>query len=74
MDPLTDKQRGVLNYIAAYVAEHGYPPSMREIALTACGSVHVHTARCHLKALERKGYISRVEGKPRTIHIIPVAA
>jgi repressor LexA len=58
---LTDQQRRVLDLVRSWVAEHGWPPTLREI----CGELNVaspQTARDHLLALERKGYIFRGRG------------
>jgi hypothetical protein len=69
MDPrLTPRQAEVYAYLAGYLAEHGYPPTFREIN-DAChlGS----TAGSHriLAALERKGLIERAPGKRRAIRV-----
>ena len=31
MEKLTNRQKDVLDYIKSYVANHGYPPAVREI-------------------------------------------
>ena len=36
--PLTKKQSEVLDYLKKYKAEHGYPPSVREIGSSRNGS------------------------------------
>src|SRR5881628_414519 len=63
---LTERQRKILAMIRETVAEHGYPPSIREIGeavgLTSPSSVH-----SQLEALQRKGFIRRDPTKPRTI-------
>jgi repressor LexA len=65
---LTDRQRKILAMIRETVAEHGYPPSIREIGeavgLTSPSSVH-----SQLEALQRKGFIRRDPTKPRTIAV-----
>ncbi|MBA3948245.1 MAG: hypothetical protein H0X37_27310 [Herpetosiphonaceae bacterium] len=48
----------VLNYIKAYIAEHGYSPSLREIA-EEHNFASVSTARHHVLKLEQDGYIKR---------------
>lgn len=73
MNALTQIQRGTLDFIVVYVREHGYPPTVREIA-DACGGVQLQAVADRLSALERKGYISRVLGKPRTIRVLQVEA
>jgi repressor LexA len=73
MKALTETQRGTLDFIVAYVRDHGYPPTIREIG-AACGGVRTQAVVDRLIALERKGYISRVIGSPRTICVLEVAA
>jgi repressor LexA len=57
-DNLTARQRQVLQFIASYQGNHGYPPSQREIAthLRISGTLPVGK---HLDALEKKGYLRR---------------
>jgi repressor LexA len=56
--PLTARQRQVLQFVAACVESHGYPPTLREIAahLQVSGPLPVSK---HLAALEKKGYLKR---------------
>lgn len=57
-DALTSRQRQVLQFIASYQDNNGYPPSQREIAayLQISGTLPVGK---HLDALEKKGYLKR---------------
>ena len=65
---LTTRQEEILRYVADYQAEHGYPPSIREIgARFSIGSLRGVTV--HLDALEKKGYIERAN-TPRSIKVI----
>lgn len=66
---LTDIQRATLDFIAGHIAEHGYAPSIREIG-EACGGVKTNAVQDRLVALERKGYISRANGKARAIRVL----
>lgn len=68
MEPLTEKQQQVLNYITAYLDTHACPPTLREIS-THLNVKGTATAILHLDALERKGYIQRREGSSRSISI-----
>jgi repressor LexA len=65
---LTSKQTVVLDFLKKFIAEHGYPPAVREICtgLKLSSPATVHT---HLKELEKKGYINKQDGKFRTIEI-----
>jgi repressor LexA len=64
--PATEKQAQVLQAIEAFKAEHGYPPSVREIG-ERVGLSSTSTIHAHLKALERRGLISRDPTKPRAL-------
>lgn len=73
MEPLSRRQRDVLTIIEEYCANHGYPPSIRDIAnrLGLTGTVAVVQ---HLNALERKGYIRRSKASSRGIALTPDSA
>lgn len=66
MKELTSKQQKIYDYILAYTADQGYPPSVREIA-AAVGLKSPSTVHFHLKALEEAGAINRGTGKTRAI-------
>ena len=69
MGKLTPKQQQIYDYILAFSDEHGYPPSVREIA----EAVHLKspaTVHFHLKGLREAGYISQAEGKTRAITVV----
>jgi repressor LexA len=55
---LTSRQQEVLNFVCRFRDEYGCPPSLREIS-EQIGTKGTATAKLHLEALERKGYISR---------------
>jgi len=70
MKELTDRQEQLLNYLADHVQAHGFPPSIREMA-DHMGIRSTNGVNDHLKALERKGYISRGRGlKSRAISLL----
>ncbi len=64
--PATERQRRILEVIRTFTAEHGYPPSVREIG-ERVGLSSSSTIHAHLKALERRGLISRDPTKPRAL-------
>jgi len=73
---LTDRQRAVLEFIKAHISSRGYPPTIREIC-SHFGFSSPLSAKQHVDALERKGYISKVPSKQRCIevsHIRPSGA
>lgn len=69
MEPLTEKQRRVLQYIEQEVARCNYPPSVREIG-KALGISSTATVHGYLDLLEEKGYIKRMATKPRAIKLL----
>lgn len=66
MQQLTARQQQVLDIITSYINRNGTPPSLREIAgeLGVNGTLGIMK---HLKALEKKGFLSRREGSSRGI-------
>jgi repressor LexA len=71
MDGLTDRQLEVLRFIARQIEDRGYPPTIREIG-EALEIRSTNGVNDHLKALERKGYLSRDPVKSRAL--IPTSA
>ncbi|HWS44335.1 MAG TPA: transcriptional repressor LexA [Acidimicrobiia bacterium] len=67
-NPLTARQRQVLDFIDAEVVRRGYPPSVREIG-DAVGLSSPSTVHAHLAALQDKGYLRRDPSKPRAMEI-----
>ncbi len=66
---ITKRQKEVLDYIKKYIADHGYPPAIREI----CKGVNLSspaTVFVHMKNLESLGYIKTTSNKFRTIEIV----
>lgn len=68
MGKLTAKQQRIYTYIQEFTAEHGYPPSVREIG-AAMGLKSPSTVHFHLKGLEEAGVIVKAEGKTRAISL-----
>ena len=68
MAKLTPKQQQIYDFILAFANDHGYPPSVREIAL-AVGLKSPATVHFHLKGLREAGVITQAEGKTRAISI-----
>ncbi len=63
---LTDRQRLVLEYICRSIEDCGYPPTLREIG-NKLGIRSTNGVNDHLRALERKGYLTREDMKSRTL-------
>ena len=68
MAKLTAKQQQIYDYILAFTADHGYPPSVREIG-AAVGLKSPSTVHFHMKGLEEAGVIVKAEGKTRAISL-----
>ena len=63
---LSKKQSEILDVIRRWIAEKGYCPSIREL----CAEVRLSspsTVHAHLRELENQGYITRPDGKNRSI-------
>ena len=65
---LTERQRGILNFIESETQHRGYPPSVREIG-EAVGLTSTSTVHAHLASLQRLGYLRRAPTKPRAIEV-----
>lgn len=66
---LTKRQNDVLDFIKKYSAEHGFPPSIREIC-KGVGLSSPATVFVHIKNLEQLGLIKTTSNKFRTIEIL----
>ena len=69
MQKLTDRQRAVLEYISDSIVSRGYPPTLREIG-NHLGIKSTNGVNDHLRALERKGYLTREDMKSRTLRLL----
>jgi len=68
MKAITSRQSEVLDYIKAFIGEHHFPPTMREISENF--SISVKGAYDHVKALEKKGYLKIDNNRSRTIEVV----
>src|SRR4029077_14943031 len=66
MQGLTDRQNQVLVYIRQSIHDRGYPPTLREIG-AHMGIRSTNGVNDHLRALERKGYLTREDMKSRAL-------
>lgn len=68
MSELTPRQQQVLAFVGTYLDRHGYPPTLREIALHLGirGTLGVSK---HLAALQRKGHLQRDPGSSRALTV-----
>lgn len=68
MKELTEKQREVLDFIAAFIAKKGYSPTLSEIAEEK--KLTIKGAHDYVSVLKKKGAISTVQNRARTIRIV----
>jgi len=66
---LTTRQQEIWQFLAEYLDEHGYPPTVREIG-DAVGLASPSTVHAHLANLERAGLLRRDPTKPRAIELV----
>ncbi len=65
---LTHRQRQVLEFIQTHILEKGFPPTIREIC-DYFGFASPLSAKQHVDALEKKGYITKSPSKQRSIEV-----
>ena len=65
-EPLTDRQKQVLDFIGRSIERRGYPPTLREIG-EHMGIRSTNGVNDHLKALEKKGHLRREDLKSRAM-------
>jgi repressor LexA len=68
MKELTKRQKEVLSFITAYLKNHPYPPTIREIADNF--SISVKGAYDHITALKRKNYLKQDDNRSRTMELV----
>jgi len=65
----TKKQKELLSYIEAFIAEHGYSPSYREIM---AGTNHnsVATVALHVNSLIKRGHLRKRDRSARSLEVV----
>jgi repressor LexA len=70
VQPLTKRQREILDYLNEFIQQHGYAPSLEEIGrrfnLSSLATVHKH-----LTNLQEKGFIRRAWNRSRSVELLP---
>ena len=70
MQPLTKRQREILDYLNEFIQQHGYAPSLEEVGkrfnLSSLATVHKH-----LTNLQEKGFIRRAWNRSRSVELLP---
>jgi repressor LexA len=68
MRDLTGRQQEVLTFVADYIAEHSYSPTIRELA--EYFSISVKGAHDHITALKKKGCLRQQNKRSRTLELV----
>lgn len=68
MRSLTARQREVLNFIAQFTEDNGFPPTVREIGENF--SISLRAVQDHVAALQKKGYITLSQKRSRSIRVL----
>lgn len=67
--PLAPRQRDVAAAIRRLTAQHGYPPTIREL-VDDLGLGGPNAVKQHLRLMARKGWVTWNEGKARTLRVV----
>lgn len=70
MQPLTKRQREILDYLTDFIQRHGYAPSLEEIG-RQFGLSSLATVHKHLTNLQDKGFIRRAWNRSRSVEMVP---
>jgi repressor LexA len=70
VQPLTKRQREILDYLNEFIQDHGYAPSLEEIG-RRFGLSSLATVHKHLTNLQEKGFIKRSWNRSRSVELVP---
>ena len=73
MQPLTRRQREILDYLREFMEQHGYAPSLEEIG-RRFGLSSLATVHKHLTNLQEKGFIKRAWNRSRSVELLSTRA
>lgn len=65
---LTTRQQEIADFISTYSFRRGLPPTVREIG-AHFGIRSPNGVACHLKALQKKGIVTKAERRSRSVRI-----
>ena len=68
MKTLTERQKEVLEFIARFSEENGYPPTVREIGENF--GISLRAVQDHIAACQKKGYLSQCQKRSRSFRVI----
>jgi repressor LexA len=69
VQPLTKRQREILDYLNEFIQQHGYAPSLEEIG-ERFGLSSLATVHKHLTNLQEKGFIRRSWNRSRSVELL----
>ena len=70
MQPLTKRQREILDFLNEFIEQHGYAPSLEEVG-RRFGLSSLATVHKHLTNLQDKGFIRRAWNRSRSVELVP---
>ena len=70
MQPLTKRQREILDFLNEFIEQHGYAPSLEEVG-RRFGLSSLATVHKHLTNLQDKGFIKRAWNRSRSVELVP---
>ena len=65
----TKKQKELLQFVDAFIKEHGYGPSYREV-MNGLGYKSVSTVAVHIDGLIEKGYLRKRDNSARSLEVV----
>lgn len=68
MKILTNRQKEVLEFIARFTDDNGYPPTVREIGDHF--DISLRAVQDHIAACQKKGYLSQCQKRSRSIRVL----
>lgn len=68
-DRSTKRQKELLDFVDAFIKEHGYGPSYREV-MSGLGYKSVSTVAVHIDGLIEKGYLRKRDNSARSLEVV----
>lgn len=68
----TKKQKQLLTFIDAFIREHGYSPSYREI-MKGLGYTSVATVALHVNSLIKRGHLQKRDHSARSLEVVTMS-
>lgn len=66
---IKERHKKILKSILTYQEQHGYPPTVRELA-SMVNLKSSSTMAMHLSNLQNNGYLTSQESRPRTLKVL----